>query len=180
MGSGKENEMQFKQNKVYGSKDRQRKRRRSSESQEHSKNQKTKILRITINEKGDLKVHIVESKQKCEIIIRKIEIIGSRNQFGKEKLRVQLKLFESCFVPALVHGIEAWGYLKKGKIKEIERIQGKTLKRLFKLPVSTTYRKILMGRGIWPAEQIIQNATLILYHNIKNSNEEKKVKMIDE
>ena len=37
-----------------------------------------------------------------------------------------------------------------------------------------------MERGIWPAEQIIQNATLILYHNIKNSNEEKKVKMIDE
>ena len=43
MGSGKENEMQLKQNKVYGSKDRQRKRRsyfRTSESQEHSKNQK--------------------------------------------------------------------------------------------------------------------------------------------
>ena len=120
MGSGKENEMQLKQNKVYGSKDRQRKRRRcfrTSESQEHSKNQKTKILRITINEKGDLKVHIVESKQKCEIIIRKIEIIGSRNQFGKEKLRVQLKLFESCFMPALVHGIEASGYLKKGRNK---------------------------------------------------------------
>ena len=37
-----------------------------------------------------------------------------------------------------------------------------------------------MERGIWPAEQIIQNATLILYHNIKNSNEEKKVKMINE
>ena len=120
MGSGKENEMQFKQNKVYGSKDRQRKRRRyfrTSESQEHSKNQKTKILRITINEKGDLKVHIVESKQKCEIIIRKIEIIGSRNQFENEKLRVQLKLFESCFMAALVHGIEAWRYLKKGRNK---------------------------------------------------------------
>ena len=112
--------MQLKQNKVYGIKDRQRKRRRyfrTSESQEHSKNQKIKILRITINEKEDLKVHIVESKQKCEIIIRKIEIIGSRNQFEKEKLRVQLKLFESCFMAALVHGIEAWGYLKKGRNK---------------------------------------------------------------
>ena len=37
-------------------------------------------------------------------------------------------------MPALIYGIEAWGYIKK---EEIDRIQGKALKRIFKLPVST-------------------------------------------
>ena len=63
------------------------------------------------------KYMVAKTDQEKEENIRKIEIIGSRNQFGKEKLRVQLKLFESCFMPALVHGIEAWGYFKKGRNK---------------------------------------------------------------
>ena len=47
-GSGKENEIQFKQNKVHGSKDRVRKGRRNfitSETRENSKNQEIEILR---------------------------------------------------------------------------------------------------------------------------------------
>ena len=40
-------------------------------------------------------------------------------------------------MPALRHGTEAWGYIKKEELKEIDRIQGKALKRIFKLPVST-------------------------------------------
>ena len=37
-----------------------------------------------------------------------------------------------------------------------------------------------MDTGIWPREQRIQYATLMLYHNIKNSNEERKMKKIIE
>ena len=61
---------------------------------------KCKYLGITINEEGNLKGHIKELKQKCEAISRQIEIIGSRNEVGKEEIRVQLKLFENCFMPA--------------------------------------------------------------------------------
>ena len=82
---------------------------------------------------------------------------------------------------ALIYGIEAWGYTKKEENKEIERIQEKALKIIFKLLVSTAYTKILMETGIWPAEQGIQYVKLILCHDIKNSNEEKKIKeMIEE
>ena len=112
----------------------------------------------------------------CEATSREIEIIGSRNQVEKEEIRVQLKLFEASFMPALIYGIEAWRYIKKEEMKEIERIQGKALKRIFKLPVSTAYTGILMETGIWPAEPRIQYATLMLYNIIKNSNEERKIK----
>ena len=129
-GSGKENETLFEQNKVYGSKDRQRKGRkcfRTSESREHSNSQECKYLGITINEEGNLKGHVEELKQTCEAISREIEIMESRNQVQKEEIRVQLKLFEACFMPALIFGIETWGCVKKEEIKEIERIQGKAL-----------------------------------------------------
>ena len=65
-------------------------------------------------------------------------------------------------------------------MKEIERIQRKALKRIFKLPVSTTYTGILMETGIWPAEVRIKYASLMLYYNIKNSNEERKIKRTEQ
>ena len=111
------------------------------------KTKKYKCLGITINEEGNLKWHIEELKQKGEAIIREIEIIGSRNQVGKEEIRVQLKLFEACFMSALIYGIEAWGCIKKEETKEIERIRGKALKTIFKLPLSTAYTGMLMETG---------------------------------
>ena len=105
--------------------------------------EKYKYLRITINEERSLKGHIVELKRKCETINWEIQIIGSRNEVGKEEIRVQLKFFEACFIPA---GIETWGYIKKKEMKELQRIRGNDLKILFKLPVSTTYTGILMER----------------------------------
>ena len=65
-------------------------------------------------------------------------------------------------------------------MKEIERIQRKALKRIFKLPVSTTYTGMLMETGIWPAEVRIKYASLMLYYNIKNINEERKIKMTEQ
>ena len=74
------------------------------------------------------------------------------------------------------------GIHKKEEMKGIERIQAKALKRIFKLPVITSYTGILlMETGIWPAEQRIQYATLMLHYDIKNSDEERKIKkMIEE
>ena len=45
--------------------------------------------------------------------------------------------------------------------------------------MSTAYTGTLMETGIWHAEQRIQYATLTLYHNIKNSDEERKIKLIE-
>ena len=122
---------------------------------------KNKYLGIKTNEEGNLKGHIEDLKQKCEAINREIQITRSRNQVGKEEISVQLKLLEACFVPALIYVIEAWGYIRKEEIKEIDRIQGKALKRILKLPVCTAYTGTLMETGIWPTEQKIQYTTLM-------------------
>ena len=71
-----------------------------------SRTNKYKYLRITINEEGNLKGHIEELKQKCEAINRETETIGTKNQVGREERKSLLKLFEACFMPALIHRIE--------------------------------------------------------------------------
>ena len=87
-------------------------------------------LGITINEEGNLEEHIKVIARKCETISREIDAIGAKNQVGKEKIRVKLKLFDTCIMTAL-YGMEAWTNIISVEMREIEKIQGKTLKGYF-------------------------------------------------
>ena len=119
-------------------------------------------LGITLNGEGNLKGDIEQLQQKCRV---------------KSKL-FELTLFEASFMPALIYGIEACGYIKKEEMKK--RIQGKPLKSIFKLPVNRVYSGILIETGVWPAEQRIEYATLTLYHNIKSCDEDRTIKKMIE
>ena len=39
-----------------------------------------------------------------------------------EEVRVKLKLFETCLMSAMLHGIEAWGRILTKEIDEIEKM----------------------------------------------------------
>ena len=69
---------------------------------------KCKYLGITISTDGQLTEHIKELNTRCDIINREICAIGAKTQVGKEEVRVKLKLFETCLMPALLYGMEAW------------------------------------------------------------------------
>ena len=49
---------------------------------------------------------------------------------------------------ALTYRMEAWANIRSVEIREIEKIQGKTVTRIFQLPVSTTYTGTIMETGI--------------------------------
>ena len=67
-------------------------------------------------------------------------------------------------MPAL--GMEASGKkLSKSEIQQLEKIQGKALKRIFSLPI-TPYIGLTMKKGVWPAGQRINYRSLMLYHSI--------------
>ena len=66
---------------------------------------------------------------------------------------------------ALTYGMEeAWANIRSLEIRETVKVEGKTLKRIFQLPVSTTYTGIIMETGIWPAKSKIQYAAMMVYH----------------
>ena len=81
----------------------------------------------------------------------------AKNRVGKEDIRVKLKLFDTCLMTALTYGMEAWVNIRSVEIKDIQKMQSKALKRIFQLPVLTTFIGIIMERGTWPAEQKIQD-----------------------
>ena len=109
-----------------------------------------------------------------------IGAIAAKNQVGKEEMRVKLKLFDTCLMTALIYGMEAWGNIRLVEMREIEKIQGKALKRYFNFNFQAAYTGIIMETGIWPAEQKLQYAIMVLYHNIKNSDDNRKVKQVVE
>ena len=41
-------------------------------------------------------------------------------------------------------------------MNEIEKIQGRALKRVFHVPISTSYIGLIIETGTWPANQRIQ------------------------
>ena len=93
---------------------------------------------MVINKLGNLKDHILELDRKCEVINREISAVGAKHQVGKEEIRVKLKLYV-CLMPALLYGLEAWGKIDRDEMNEIEKIHRKVLKRIFNLPISTSY-----------------------------------------
>ena len=122
--------------------------------------------------------HIKKLNSICDIVNREICAIGAKTQVGKEEVRVKLKLFETCLMPALLYGMEAWKKLSKAEIQNVEKIQGKALKRIFSLPITTPYIGLIIETGVWPAEQRINYSSLMLYHNIINSSKDRLVKQI--
>ena len=137
-----------------------------------------KYLGTVINKLGNLKDHVLELKRKCEVINREIHAIGAKRQVGKEEIRVKLKLYETCLMPALLYGLEAWGKIDKDEMNEIEKIQGRALKRIFNVPISTSYIGLQMETGTWPANQGIQYRKMMFYHNIKNSDHKRVARKI--
>ena len=89
---------------------------------------------MTISTDGQLIEHMKELKSRCDTNWE-ICAIGAKIQAGKEEVRVKLKLFETCLMPALLYGIG----LSKAKIQHLENIQGKALKMIFSLPIITRY-----------------------------------------
>ena len=68
---------------------------------------------------------------------------------------------------ALLYGLEALGKIGKDGRNEIEKIQGKALKRIFSLPIPTSYIGLIIETGTWPANLRIQYSTMMFYHSVK-------------
>ena len=83
---------------------------------------KCKYLGMIILTDRQLTKHIKELNSRCDIINQELSTIGAKTQVGKEEVRVKLKLFETCLMPALLYGMEAWKKLSKAEIQNLEKV----------------------------------------------------------
>ena len=98
---------------------------------------KVRYLGMVINSEGNLKDHIRLVETKTNNISKEIKAIGSKSQAGSEEMKMKIKLFETCFMPAIIHGLEVWGRITATEMKEISKIQVSALKQILHLPKST-------------------------------------------
>ena len=68
--------------------------------------EKCKFLGMTISTDGQFTEHIKELNSRCDSINQEICTIGAKTQVGKDEVRVKSKLFETCFMPALLYEME--------------------------------------------------------------------------
>ena len=99
-----------------------------------------KYLEMVINKSENLKDPTLGLKRKCDVINREISA-------GKEKIRVKLKIYETCLMPALLHELEVWGKVGKDGMNEIKKVQGRVLRTIFNLPTPTSYIGLIMETG---------------------------------
>ena len=91
--------------------------------------------------------HIQQVETKTNNISKETKLIGSKSQAGSEKMKVKIKLFETCLMPAIIHGLEVWGRITATEMKEISNIQGSVLEKTLHLLKSTPNIGILFETG---------------------------------
>ena len=137
-----------------------------------------KYLGMVIDTEGNLKHYIQEMWQKSKKIFLEINVIRANSEVGTEEIRVKLNLSELCLMPGTLHGLAVWGRILTREIEEIEKMQSKALKKLLQVPISTSTAGVLMETGIWLPKEYLQYSTMMLYHSIINSEEERIAKNI--
>ena len=65
---------------------------------------------------GNLKEHVKETESEANRILRETNGISSKQNVGREEVRIKIKIFETCLAPAILklmglkHG---WGKIPK-------------------------------------------------------------------
>ena len=87
-------------------------------------------------------------------------------------------LYKRVIVPTLTYNIETASNFRESDFKRLEKMQGKCLRRICKMPESTPYWGILIELGVVQIEYEVHQKRLMLYHNIVNSSDERIIKQI--
>ena len=132
-----------------------------------------KFLGNWLNKKGNMDRQIEELEKKAEGIIVEIKRITKEEDLGMLSTDARLLIYERTAVPSLTNNLECWTKIGKKEMERLEKIQGRMLKRLLKVPESTSTWGVLKETGIWSVEMQIVYQRLMLYQNLLASDDER-------
>ena len=95
--------------------------------------------------------------------------MGDKTRVGRHDGIIQKMLYEKVVLPTITYNMESTTNTINKEMEEMEMIQGKMLRKIYKVPTSTPYWGLLIEMGMKPIEYIIHSKRLILYHNIINT-----------
>ena len=100
-------------------------------------------------------------------MVREIKIMGDKTRVGRHDGRIQKMLYEKVVLPTITYNMESTTNMTNKEMEDMEMIQGKMLRKIYKVPPSTPYWGLLIELGMKSIEYIIHSKRLMLYHNTK-------------
>ena len=137
-----------------------------------------KYMGTMLNDKMNMEADLKRIKEKLPHKVQTVKNIASENNLGKMAVEARLNLLEAIIIPSLLVNIEVWPAISVREMKTLESAQGKALKQLLGLPISTPYYGVLMETGILPVRARVAYKRMMLYHGILNSEENRLVKQV--
>ena len=136
-----------------------------------------KYLGWWFSEASNIRRQIQGIKSRSGYIGREIKIMGDKTRVGRHDGRIQKMLYEKVVLPTITYNMES---TTNKEMEDMEMIQGKMLRKIYKVPPSTPYWGLLIELGMRPIEYIIHSKRLMLYHSIINTKTKRLCKDIIE
>ena len=130
-----------------------------------------------MDERGTYEINIEKNKTKVPTMIASVAAIGNM-KMGTMATEVRLNLVNVIVMKSLLYNIETFPQVAPKEIKELEKVQHRILTKLMNVPSSTPYYGILLETGMWTMDARVDYSKLMLYHNIKNSDDQRIIKQI--
>ena len=83
-------------------------------------------------------------------MVREIKILGDKTIVGRHDGRIQKMLYEKVVLPTITYNMESTTNMTNKEMEDIEMIQGKMLRKIYKVPPSTPYWGLLIELGMRP------------------------------
>ena len=132
---------------------------------------KYKFLGNWMEENGTMNEQITETEKRAEGMVIEMVKMTKEEELGKMSTEARLLIYQRTAVPTITFNLECWSRINEKELDRLEKLQGKMLKRLLRLPTSTPTWGILRETGIWSVEMQIAYQRLMLYHLMVNADD---------
>ena len=140
-----------------------------------------KYLGDIIHEKGfeetitsTIKERMRTLTTKCEEII---QIVNTPVMGDLRNSNITLKLFKALVIQHLLHNCASWLGITENRIKELQKFQNKSVRRVLHLPHSVTQALIDWDVGMWPMEWRIKERKLNFVKQVSLKDNENIAKL---
>ena len=137
-----------------------------------------KSLGLWIDEKGTYSINNLKNKTRIPHMVAYVKAVGSACKMGKMAIQARIKLMDSVIMKSLMHEVEVVPQLTGEEMRQMESMQHKILSKLLEVPISTPYMGLLLETGVWTMKARVDYRKLMLFHNIKHSEDDRIIKKI--
>ena len=132
------------------------------------KTTKYKYLGEIIHEKMNLEPNIKEARSKAEGALQTILAIAGDPLLKGIQMETIWKLVETCIIPIITYGSETWEPTKK-ETKSANQVLDSILKRILKLPTSTSREPLYIETGILDIEHTTKKLRIGMLQRVEKT-----------